>query len=117
LRQTIFDLNNGSFAFIRATVAAKGDLKTIEPVARGIARWGALIPTMFPKGTETGNNTKALPEIWSDPEGFKKDADALSAAATKVADAAKAGDADAVAADAKALGEACGACHKAYRAK
>ena len=76
-----------------------------------------LIPTLFPKGTETGGDTKALPEVWSDPAGFQKIALALNEAATKLATDAKAGNADEVAADTKLVGEQCGACHKAYRAK
>jgi cytochrome c556 len=116
LRQTIFDLNGGSFAFLKSVAATKGDLKAAEPVARGIARWAALIPAMFPPGSDKGD-TKALPEIWSDSAGFQKDAASFGDAATKVADAAKAGDADAFAANVKSLGDACGACHKAYRAK
>ena len=116
VRQVAFDLNNGSFAFLRSIAASKGDMKGAEPVARGVAKWAALIPSMFPPGSDKGD-TKALPEIWSDPAGFKKDAANFGEAATKVADAAKAGDADAFAANVKSLGEACGACHKAFRAK
>ncbi len=116
-RQAAFSLNNGDFAYIRSVVAAKGDVKPLEVPAKAIAKWAEVIPTMFPKGTETGDDTKALPEIWSDPAGFQKDAMALNAAAIKLADAAKAGDAEAVAVDTKAMGETCGACHKAYRAK
>jgi cytochrome c556 len=117
VRQTAFDLNNASFAFIRSVVQAKGDVKPLEGAGKAIARWATVIPTMFPAGTDKGGNTKALPEIWSDTAGFKKDADALGTAAMKLADAAKAGDADTVAAATKEMGEACGACHKAYRAK
>lgn len=117
VRQAGYDLQNGDFAYIRAVVKDKGDVKPLEVPAKAIARWASLIPTLFPKGTETGGDTKALPEIWSDPEGFKKISVAATEAATKLATDAKAGDADAVAADTKLLGEQCGACHKAYRAK
>ncbi len=117
VRQTAFDLNNASFAFIRAVVKDRGDVKQLEAPGKAIGRWASVIPTMFPPGTEKGGETKALPEIWSDSAGFKKDADALGTAAMKLASAAKAGDADAVAAATKEMGEACGACHKAYRAK
>jgi cytochrome c556 len=79
--------------------------------------WTKVIPTLFPKGTEKGGDTKALPEVWSDPAGFEKIALAATDAATKLAAAAKAGDAEEVAADTKLLGQQCGACHKAYRAK
>ena len=83
VRQAGFDLQNGDFAFIRAVVAAKGDVKPLEVPAKAIAKWTAVIPTLFPKGTETGGNTKALPEIWSDPAGFQKIALAATDAATE----------------------------------
>lgn len=117
VRQAAFSLNNGDFAFIRSVVEAKGDVKPLEVPAKAIAKWAAVIPTMFPKGSETGGNTKALPEIWSDSAGFQKVALQLGEAATKLATDAKAGDADAVTADTKMLGQACGACHRTYRAK
>jgi cytochrome c556 len=41
----------------------------------------------------------------------------MGEAATRVAAAAKAGDAETVAAETKVLGEQCSGCHKAYRAK
>ncbi len=117
VRQAGYALNGGDFAFIRSVVAAKGDVKQLEVPAKAIAKWAAVVPTLFPPGTEKGHDTKALPEIWSDRAGFEKIALGLGAAANKLAEFAKAGDAEAVAADAKALGEQCGACHKAYRAK
>jgi cytochrome c556 len=117
VRQAIMALQGGDFAYLRAVVAAKGDVKPLEVPAKAIMKSTAVIPALFPKGTETGGNTRALPEIWSDPAGFQKIATAATDAATKLAAAAKAGDADEVAADTKLLGEQCGACHKAYRAK
>lgn len=117
VRQAGFAMQGGNFAFIRSVVAAKADVKQLEVPAKAIGKWSAVIPTMFPKGTETGGNTKALPEIWSDPSGFQKAAANLNDAAAKLAVAAKAGDADEVAIDTKVLGDQCAACHKAFRAK
>jgi cytochrome c556 len=117
VRQAGMALSGGDFAFIRSVVAAKGDVKPLEAPAKALAKWAAVIPSMFPKGTEKGGDTKALPEVWSDAAGFQKIALAMGEAATKLAVAAKAGDADEVALGAKALGEQCGACHKGYRAK
>jgi cytochrome c556 len=117
VRQAGMSLQAGDFAYIRSVVAAKGDVKPLEVPARAIAKWSAVIPTAFPKGSETGGNTKALPEVWSDQAGFQKIAMTLGEVATKLATAAKAGDTDEVAADAKLLGDQCGACHKTYRAK
>jgi cytochrome c556 len=117
IRQVGMDLTGGDLAYIKSVVTAKGEVKPLEVPAKAIARWAATIPVLFPPGSETGGDTKALPEIWSDRAGFEKIASAARAAATKLAEAAKANDADAVAVQFKALGEQCGACHKGYRAK
>ena len=117
VRQAGYALNGGDFAYIRSVVKAKGDVKPLEVPAKAIAKWAAVVPTLFPKGSEKGHDTKALPEIWSDPAGFRKIAMKLGDAATKLATDAKAGNADAVAADTKLMGQQCAACHKAYRAK
>jgi cytochrome c556 len=82
-----------------------------------MARWIRQFPTQFPKGSDEGHNTKALPAIWLDPAGFQKAASDLSDAATKLAELAKAGDAEAVAAQVKIVGDACGACHRTFRAR
>jgi cytochrome c556 len=72
------------------------------------------LPGLFPKGTETGSNTKADPKIWSDMAGFK-------AAAMKFGTDAKAAQAATDQAGfAKAFAEVtkdCGACHGTYRLK
>ena len=117
VRQAGYALQGGDFAYIRSVVEAKGDVKQLEVPAKAIGKWASVIPTLFPKGTEKGDDTKALPEIWSDPAGFQKIALATVDAANKLAVDAKAGNAEEVAADTKALGQQCGACHKAYRAK
>jgi cytochrome c556 len=111
------DLQNGSFGFIRSVVASKGDVKQLEVPAKAIARWAATIPSVYPAGSDKGDNTKALPEVWSDRAGFEKIAMTMGEVASKLAAAAKAGDADEVAVETKALGEQCGACHRGYRAK
>lgn len=115
-RQAGMALQSSDFAGIRAVVALKGDVKTLENPAKAIARWTKQFPTLFPAGTEQGNKTRALPAIWSDMAGFQKAADDLAVASTKMAELAKAGDADGVNAQIKVMGDACTACHKTYRA-
>src|SRR5215469_15542317 len=106
-RQAGQDLLAGTFAGIRAVVTDKGDVKTLESPAKAMARWIRQFPTQFPKGSDEGHNTKALPTIWSDPAGFQKAAGDLSDAATKLAELARAEDAEAVAAQVKVVGDAC----------
>jgi cytochrome c556 len=116
-RQAGQGLLAGTFNGIKAVVATKGDVKTLEAPSKYMARWIKQFPTLFPAGTEQGNNTKALPAVWSDTAGFQKAADDLAAASTKLAELAKAGDADGMTAQIKVVGDACAACHKTYRAR
>jgi cytochrome c556 len=115
-RQAGYDLLSATFSGVKAVITANGDVKTLEASGKAIQRWGTVIPTLFPPGSDTGN-TKAAPAIWTDNAGFRKAAMTLSTAGETLATAAKAGDATAVAAAFKGVGEACGACHKEYRLK
>jgi cytochrome c556 len=117
IRQTALDLMGGDFAGIAAVVAAKGDIKKLENPAKAIQRYAGLMPTLFPAGSDSGHNTKALPAIWTDMAGFQKAASDLGDAAGKLAAAAKSGDAEEVAIQVKAVGDACTACHKQFRAR
>ncbi len=116
-RQVGFALLGGDFAGIRAVAAAKGDVKTLENPAKAMGRFAAIIPSLFPQGTAAGNNTKALPEVWSDAAGFQKASAALGEASAMLVKAAAAGDAAGVDAAIKAVGDACGACHRTFRAR
>jgi cytochrome c556 len=73
---------------------------------------------LFPKGSEQGavKDSKALPKIWEDFDGFKSDAEKLKDASTKAAEAAVQGK-DAFAAAFKNMTNACKDCHESYRAK
>ena len=115
-RQTGLDLLAGTWQGIRGVVAAKGDVKVLENPGKAVARWGDLMPSLFPAGSDKGA-TKAAPAIWSDHAGFVKASAALSASGAALATAAKAGDQAGVEAAVKAMGDACGACHKDYRLK
>ena len=115
VRQAGFSLQAGDFAFIRSVLKAKGDVRPLAGPAKAIAKWAKVIPTLFPKGSEKGEDTDALPAIWSNPAGFQKIALTLASAATKLAADAKADNAEGVAADAKLMGQQCGACHKTFR--
>jgi len=61
--------------------------------------------------------TKAKAEIWEKPDDFAKAAKNLGKAASELAAAAKAKDDAEIGVKVKALGDACGSCHKAFRAE
>ena len=108
------DLLSGDFAGIRAVVELKGDIKKLESPAKALSAWMKVFPNQFPPGSDKGE-TKALPAVWSDNAGFRKAADDFIAAADKLVELTKTGDAAAVAPQLKVVGEACLACHKTYR--
>jgi cytochrome c556 len=116
-RQAGQDLMLGDFAGIRAVVMLKGDVKTLQKPALAMARWMKDFPAMFPPGSDKGENTKALPAIWTNNTGFRNDAANFVEVANALAEAAKSGDAAAVAKQVNAVNDACGACHHDFRAK
>jgi cytochrome c556 len=114
-RQKAMKGNSDNAKAIKAAVEKK-DYATVELKAKDIMGTAEKIPSLFPKGSTVGK-TKAKPEIWEKPDDFSKAAKNLSKAANDLADAAKAGDDAAVTAKVKSLGDACGACHKNFRAE
>lgn len=89
---------------------AEYDPVTAQLVLRTMHNTALGFPLMFPEGSETGNDTEALPVIWEDKAGF----DAIAA---KLADATsvQVTDMDSFKAAFGAATQNCGACHKTYR--
>jgi len=114
-RQAGQDLLGSTYGGIRAALTAKADVKSLELPARAMARWMRQFPSQFVKGTEQGHDTKAAPAIWTDSAGFQKLVTAFADDSDKLAQFAKAGDADGVAAQVKVVGDGCGACHRGFR--
>ncbi len=117
MRQAGYDLLQADAAAIKAAAQAHADPAPFADDADAMARWGRLVPSLFPPGSDHGHDTAARPEVWSDRAGFEKAAADFTAAAEKLSEAAKSGDADAFASQWKATGATCGACHKAYKVR
>lgn len=79
--------------------------------------YASQLPTWFPKGSgpESGYETDAKAEAWSDAAGFAAAANRLQAETAKFDQIAHAGDIDAIKAQARAVGGACKNCHDKYR--
>ena len=116
-RQAGYDLMQGVVVAMKATVDSGGSVKPLTDGAKGIVSWSKAIPGLFPVGTETGHNTKAKPEIWSDNANFQKAAENLTTAADKLVTLAEADDKAGFAAQFKEMGGTCGACHRQFRAR
>jgi cytochrome c556 len=119
-RQANYKKLGGAFKAIKDELA-KGapDKALIKRNADLIASLGPQLNTWFPAGTgpEAGVKTAAKREIWTNPAEFRKDADALNAAAGKLSQVAGGGDLDAIKAQFGATGQTCGACHKVFKVK
>jgi len=114
-RQKLMKANSADAKAIKGAVEQK-DYATIETKAKDIAGNMDKVGDLFPKGS-TSEKSRALPAIWEKPDDFKKSAAKVKQAANDVADAAKAKDDAALGTKVKALGDACGGCHKNYRAE
>ncbi|MFI4976408.1 MAG: c-type cytochrome [Caulobacterales bacterium] len=95
------------------------DMGVIKDAAGKLNAGAQALPNWFPGGSgpETGLKTAALPVIWTDQADFAAAAKNLAAETAKLNTVAQAGDLPAVKADTMAVGGACGACHKKFRAK
>lgn len=105
--------------------SGKGTLADVEENALELAKLAKKIPGYFPKDTGRGHYpdkmTRALPAIWTNWDGFQKDAQALADRSEKLAELARKGDKESVVAIIGKSGSynrtqlGCGECHKHFR--
>ena len=121
-RQTMKQLGEHMKAIDGFVENGQGDASMVAEHAKAIVETSKRIPELFPEGTSLadghGVETGAKPEIWSDRPTFEKAASYMGEEAGKLAEAAKGGDAQAIAAAFIELGkEGCGGCHTKFRQK
>lgn len=92
------------------------DAETVKASLTTLSAVGKEFPSLFPPGTETGENTAAAPAIWANFEDFKAQSAKLAGEADKLL-AALPADQAAVGAAMQTLGASCGTCHQTYRLK
>lgn len=114
-RQKLMKGNGAAAKAIKKAVEEK-DYATVEAKAKDIMENGDKVLDLFPKGS-TSEKSRALPAIWEKWDEFSKNPGKVKKAASELADAARAKDDAAVTVKVKALGDACGACHKPFRAE
>lgn len=114
-RQGGMALTGGLAETMKAGVQSGADVKQFAPGAEAMAKWAAAYEGLFPDGTQTGHETKAKAEIWSDRAGFEKADATFVAAAEKLAEAAKSDDKAAFAAAFTTTTQSCGGCHRSYK--
>jgi len=114
-RRNVMKSNGAHAGAASAILQGKVDYKNqLADHAKALENINKDIPSIFPKGSESGD-TKALPAIWSDRAGFEKRAGDAKEKSAEFAKAAMTGDIQAAAAKFKELSDACKACHKDFR--
>ena len=93
------------------------DAKVAETSAAVVADMSKLPWQGFIPGTESGGNTKAKPEVWSEQAKFKENNEKLMAETTKLAAAAKTGSRDTLKTAFTATADTCKGCHDRFRNK
>lgn len=112
-QKRVGDLTTG----IKKALEGGATAESQADAAKELAQRAHLIKGYFPPGTETGGNTKARPEIWSNRAGFDAAADAYTEAFDKLVVLAQAGDTPGFSAQFATAGATCGACHRNFRAR
>lgn len=98
--------------------AGSPDLAQVRPRAALLADRSVRVLTWFPRGTgpEAGVRTRAKPDIWANPAGFRRAGATFVVAARELNAAAQSGDLARIRAAVPAVGRACSACHDNFRA-
>jgi cytochrome c556 len=106
-------------AIIDGLKADTPDTKAMAVQAKIIKDLSPKIVHWFPKGTgpESGLKTGAKAEIWTDWATFASAAKGLQTESAKLELVAKTGNVDAIKAQVKVTGGACGTCHTKFRAQ
>jgi cytochrome c556 len=118
LRQTLMAGNGAAAGVVIPMLRGQTPFDPVvaAAAARVIGHQLDVFPDLFPVGSETGNQTGALPAIWSDNEAFRAVA-AKGVADAEAAAAAAAEGQEAFAAAFQVLGGDCQSCHQEFRAQ
>lgn len=116
-RQAVMKMNGGqisaAFAILEGKVPYEEDLVAF---AMGLDQTAKILPNAF-KAKTSGGKTRAKPGVWENPEDFAQKISDFQKATAEFLSAARSGGVEAARAKAGAVGDACTACHKKYRAK
>ena len=114
-RQKVMEANGASMGAISDILKFKLPYqKDIVGHAQAMSIAARMIAGAFEKPVSAGK-TDAKPEVWKKWDEFKSDADKLAAASDELAKIAASGDMNAIVAQVKKVGGACGDCHKEFR--
>ena len=114
-RRLLMENNNDTVVKALVKAVKERDFAEIQVKVKGIMENMDQLVTLFPKGS-ISEKSRAKAEIWEKWDEFTKHPGTVNKAAQALADAAKAKDEAEVNVKLKALGDACNACHRSFRA-
>jgi len=100
-----------SSMIVRGLVEDNGQLLSH---AESLANTALELKNLFPAGSNVGES-RALPAIWEQPEKFAEAVNANVEATAAFEDAVVGGDAEAIAAAFRTMGQSCRGCHDNFR--
>ena len=101
---------------MQAIAASRGDTRPAVARIEAIQAFFVNFPDRFPPSTQAGD-TRALPAVFSDRAGFVTAHGGLTAPLANLSTVAASGDSAGFGPALQQTGAACGACHRAYRAR
>jgi cytochrome c556 len=115
-RQSAFYLMGRHMARVGATLKgdASFDKGTLELSADALAILSRIVAEEFPAGSERGN-TKARPEVWTDPVKFRQLMQTAQSDVLKLKAAVRSGDLQEIRASFGVTSHSCRACHDAFK--
>jgi cytochrome c556 len=115
-RKAAFTVMAAHFGRIGAMASGKVpfDAKVAADNAVMVETMSKLPWSAFGPGTDKGE-TRALPDVWKEPDAFKSGADKMQAEIGKLVAATKTGNLESVKTAFGAAGQTCKACHEDYR--
>jgi cytochrome c556 len=115
-RKAAFTVMAAHFGRIGAMASGKVpfDAKVAADNAVMVETMSKLPWSAFGPGTDKGE-TRALPDVWKEPDAFKSGADKMQAEIGKLVAASKTGNLESVKTAFGAAGQTCKACHEDYR--
>ena len=121
-RRELMKANGAAAKAINDILKNGGSAADMMPHADKLVDDSQKLASLFPAGTDKPQGkdpgqTMAKPEVWSDPSGFAAKLKTFQDEAAMFKTAVAGGDMAMIKAEFEKVGEACGGCHKVYRAK
>ena len=115
-RQFVMQQTEASMGAMTQFMEGKIDFRpAFAEQAAAVAATAKELGSLFPPGSDTGAKTNAKPDVWAQNMRFRGAGMRFAQEAQKLADAAKAGDADGFKAQFQNVVDRCNACHENFR--